>query len=195
MSDQPPPRRRQGFWLTVGEIVAVLGLLLAALNYWETREQQHQQAKRTAAAERAAEALVVTGEASPDGRKVTIRAVNASEAIQSQRYYFPHAVAPHAMEVTAAQPQIDVGWIEGGLRHALDLKGEGEATVPVAIVTTYVEDGETRTDISVYRLGYAWQKGGIFGGVKLRLQGLALVKRHIRGDPRAAADAAWGASS
>ncbi len=192
VSEPPPPKKaRQGFWLTVGEIVAVLGLIVAVLNFWDTRQQQHQDARKSVAQARAAAAFVITGQASDDGRRVTITSMKASQAIQSQRYVFPKAVLDHPMEVTAAQPQIDLGWIEDGLKKARGLSGEGEATVPVAIATTFVEDGETRNDVSLYRLGYAWRKGGLFGGVKLRLQGLALARRAVSGTGAAAVEAAW----
>ena len=187
----PPKKKRQGFWLTAGEIVAALGLIIAVLNFWDTRQQRHQEAHKSEAQARAAASFVVTGQASSDGRRVTITSMKSSQAIQSQRYVFPRAVLDHPMEVTAAQPQIDLGWIEDGLKKSRGLSGDGEATVPVAIATTFVDDGETRNDISLYRLGYAWRKGGLFGGVKLRLQGLALARRTLSGDGAAAVQAAW----
>ena len=176
------PKRRQGFWLTVGEIVGVLALVVAALNYWDSHKQHADEVRQATAARRADAAFVVAGDAGTDGRRIVLRSLKASQAIQSQRYYFPRRVLDHPMEVTAAKPQIDLAWIEDGLRRAPRSGKSGETTLPVAIVTTYVEDGETRTDTSLYRIGYRWTTG-LFGGPKFWLQGISLSRRAVRDAP------------
>jgi hypothetical protein len=176
------PKRRQGFWLTVGEIVAVLALAVAALNYWESHKEHVDEVRQISAEKRAQAAFVVTGTAVSDGRRIALKSLKSSQAIQSQRYYFPKSILDHAMEVAAAEPQIDLGWIEEGLRKAPRSGKSGESTLPVAIVTTFVEDGDTRTDTSLYRIGYGWTTG-LFGGPKFRLQGIALSRRAVKGDP------------
>ncbi len=184
VSDGPPPRRRQGFWLTVGEIVGVLALVIAALNYWDAHRQHVDDVRQVSAEKRAQAAFVVTGAADSEGRRIVLKSLKSSQAIQSQRYYFPHAILDHAMEVSAAEPQIDLGWIEDGLRAAPRSGKTGEGSVPVAIVTTFVEDGDTRVDTSLYRIGYGWTTG-LFGGPKFRLQGIALNRRAVKSDPEA----------
>ena len=182
VSDATPPKRRQGFWLTVGEIVGVLALVIAALNYWDSHKQHAEDVRQTTAEQRARAAFVVTGAAEADGRRIVLRSMKALQAIQSQRYYFPRAVLDHAMEVSAAEPQIDLGWLENGLRKSPRTGKSGESSLPAVIVTTYVEDGETRTDTSLYRIGYGWTTG-LLGGPKFHLQGIALSRRAVRGDP------------
>ncbi len=177
------PKRRQGFWLTVGEIVGVLALVIAGLNYWDSHKQHVDAVRQTTAEKQAEAAFVVTGAADAEGRRIALKSLKSSQAIQSQRYYFPRAVLDHAMEVSAAEPQIDLGWIEDGLRKAPRTEKSGESTLRVAIVTTYVEDGETRSDTSLYRIGYRWTTG-LFGGPKFRLQGISLVRRSLKNDPR-----------
>jgi len=193
VSGQAPKPRR--FWLNVGEAVGVLALLIAGLSYWDNR-RQHADDKRQAAREAAARStFVATGAADAGGRRIVISALKPGQAIVSQRYVFPGEVLDHAMEVEAARPQIDLAWIEGGLRHALEsarVKGAGEARLPVAIATTYVDGEATRQDLSLYRVGFAW-KPRLFGGPEVRLQGLALSRRGLSGDARLAADAAWRA--
>jgi hypothetical protein len=179
---EEPPKRRQGFWLTAGEIVGVLALVIAALSYWDSHKQHAEEVRQVTAEKRADAAFVVTGAAEADGRRIVLKSLKPSQAIQSERYYFPRAVLDHPMEVAAAEPQIDLGWIEDGLRKAPRSGKAGESTLPVAIVTTYVEDGETRTDTSVYRIGYGWTTG-LFGGPKFRLEGLALSRRNVHGKP------------
>ena len=182
MVSETPPKRRQGFWLTVGEIVGVLALIIAALNYWDSHKQHADEVRQATAEKRAGAAFVVTGEADASGRRIILTSLKGTQAIQSQRYYFPRAVLDHPMEVTAAKPQIDLGWIEDGLHKASRSGKSGESTLPVVIITTYVEDGQTLTDTSIYRVGYGWTTG-LFGGPKFRLQGIALSRRAVRGDP------------
>ena len=137
------------------------------------------------------------GEAEADGRRIALDAVSPAQVIQTQRYIFPTAILDHPMEVSAAKPQIDLDWIRDGLGHALDAahaKGQGEARLPVAIVTTYVEDGDTRVDHSVYQLGYRWHSR-FLAGRQIVLQGIALERRSVTGDLRAAVDRRWTAQS
>ncbi|CAN5293844.1 hypothetical protein BH09PSE2_BH09PSE2_24860 [soil metagenome] len=191
-------RRR---WATIGEVVGVCALLIAGLGYWDAhRERGQEAARRTAEArrEQARAALVLTGEAQADGSRITLSTLGSGQAVQSQRYLFPKTVLGHAMEVSAARPQIALGWFEGGLKTALDpLPGlkTGEGVLPVGVVTRYVEDGEAREDRSLYRVGYAVRKAGLFGGRKITLLGLSLHRRGVAGDLQAAVDAAWRAES
>ncbi|MEO8812105.1 MAG: hypothetical protein ABI376_04240 [Caulobacteraceae bacterium] len=192
----PPSRRRGRFWLTIGEVAAVLAVAIAALNYWDAHRQHAAEERAAGADARARAALVLTATADDKGRHLMIRAMNSAQAIQSQRYIFPTAVLGHPMEVAAARPQIGADWISGGLGHALDeakVKGAGEAHVPVAIVTTWVEDGETRTDSSLYRIGWSWRPRFLFGR-DIVLQGMALIQRGAKGDLRAEVNARWAAA-
>ena len=187
-------RRR---WATIGEVVGVCALLIAGLGYWDAhRERGQEAARRTAEAqkEKARGALVLTGEALADGSRLTLATLGAGQAVQSQRYLFPRAVLDHAMEVTAARPQIALGWFDGGLRAASG-SGVGEGVLPVGIVTRYVEDGEAREDRSLYAVGYAVRKGGLFGGHKASLLGLSLLRRGVAGDLQSAVESAWAAQA
>jgi hypothetical protein len=191
MNGPAPPARKPGrFWLTLGEVTAVLAVAIAGLSYWETHREHGKAAAQAAAEARARAALVLEGAADAGGRRVVLKAVRPGQVVQSQRYLFPAAVLDHAMEVVAATPQIDLAWIEAGLERALDrahAKGAGEARLPVAIVTTYVEDGETRSDRSLYVVGYAWRSKLILGR-QVRLQGIALERRGVAGDLKALVD-------
>jgi len=193
-ASQKPRRRGQGFWLTAGEIIGVLALIVAALNAWDNH-RQHEEAVREAAGEaRAQAAFVAVGEADPHGRQIVISALKPSQAIQSERFWFPKAVLDHDMQITAARPRIETGWIEGGLKHALGAAHagkSGDATLPVAIETTFVEDGETRRDTSLYRVGFSWRPR-LFG-TAISLSGIALDTRGVHGDARASVEARWRA--
>ena len=190
MSDpvQPPAKPRR-FWLNVGEVVGVLALMIAAVNLWQAH-REHAAVEKHAAAQAS---FVLTGQAEAGGRRIALRALKPEQAIQSQRYVFPSKVLDHAMEVSAAAPQIDIDWIAAGLGRALNAshaKGDGEARLPVGVITTYVEDGETRTDRSLYQIGYAW-RARFLQGRQLTLQGVSLVQRDVAGDLQLQVNRRW----
>lgn len=183
----------------MGEIIGVAALVVAVLGYLDShRERVAERTERTEAAQvqAARAALVLTGQPDADGGRLALAPMRPGQAVQSQRYRFPTVVLDHEMEVAAAQPQIDRGWIAAGLVRALKAAGgplEGEGALPVGIETRYIEDGDARTDRSLYRLGYRVEKGGLFSGPKVVLQGLSLTRRGVAGDLARAVDARWKA--
>jgi hypothetical protein len=200
MTDTPAARKRRfRLWLTISELVGVLALVIAGLNFWDSHRERVQDSRREAAADHAASAryaFVMSSQMEAEGARLTFQAVNPAQAIQAERYLFPRVVLGHAMEVSAAKPQIDLDWIEAGLRSRVALArkagagADGEATLPVGVIATYVQDGEMRTDQSIYRLGYAWRPR-FLGGPRLALQGVSLIRRGVQGDLRAAVESAW----
>ena len=190
-----PPRRGQGFWLTAGEVVGVLALIVAGLNYWETHSQHLEDSRRLIAQSRAATAFVAIGEVDEQGRVVSLRPLKASQAIQSQRYTFPNEIRAGAVEITAERPRIQIDWLASGLKHALDTahaKSSGEARIPVVIETSYVEDGDTHSDLSLYLVGVSW-KHEFLAGRQVRLTGVAISRRGLPGDTGKAVETAWAA--
>jgi len=191
------PRRRR-LWLTIGEGAAILAVAIAALNYWDSHRQHVDEARRADAQARQASlasSLVLVASVQSGGRELALRTVEPRQVIESQRYVFPRAILDHPVEVTAAAPRIDAGWIAPGVAKALDsahAKGAGAARAPVAIVTTYLENGETRQDRSLYLIGYAWKRH-FLGGREITLQGIAFRGRQSAGDLQAAVDRAWKA--
>jgi hypothetical protein len=183
----------QGFWLTVGEVVGALALIIAGLNLWESHQQRVESARRANSEAQARAAFVAVGHADREGRTVMITPVSSAQVITSERYLFPRVVLDAPQEISAAQPRIDVAWLAPGLGRALEaahVKGPGHGRLPVVIETTYVEDGDTTIDASLYDVGYAW-KPRLFGGEHIRLDGLALVRRRVTGDQRKVVDAVW----
>jgi hypothetical protein len=194
--------KRGRLWLTIGEGAAILAVIIAALNYWDSHREHVDQARRDAAqasrdaaqASQAslASALILQGDLESEGRRLGLKSVDPSQVIQSQRFIFPQAVLDHPVDVTAQAPGIDAGWISAGLDKLLDArhaKGDGRDRVPVAVVTTYLEHGQSRQDRSLYLVGYAW-KHRFLGGREITLQGLAFRSRAGSGDLQAAVDKA-----
>jgi hypothetical protein len=196
VTETPPPERKRGrLWISLGEGAAVLAVAIAALSYWDTHREHVAEAGRAAQESQARSAFVIRAAADAAGRRLTLDAVEPGQVIQSQRYIFPRVILDHAMEVAAARPQIDVAWIDSGLDRALGaahVKGDGEARLPVAIVSEYVEDGETRQDKSLYVIGYKWRPR-FLGGRQIILEGLSLRRRAVAGDLQAQVDRDWRA--
>ena len=204
--DAPKPESKPKgfrFWITVGEVVALLGLGLAGLSYWDnhrSREQaQRQEAEKAKAQSRSV--FLMRGEADEDGERVILEPSNPAQVVQTQRYLFPTAVLDRGKEIGAGRLQIDLVWFDDGLKDALKAARKagaplpkGEARLPVGVITSYVEDGETRTDRSIYRIGYTAEPG-LLGAVKLNLLGATLVRRGVTGDLQVAVDAAWRAEA
>ncbi len=200
MTEKPTAaKRRFRFWITLSELVGVLAVLIAGLNFWDSHRERVRDAKQAAAAEHAASgrsAFVVSAQMVADGARLTFRPLDPAQAIQDERYIFPRAVLGHEMEVSAASPQIDCDWIQDGLRAQVarlrkaGAGSDGEGTIPVGVVATYVQDGDMHVDRSLYRLGYAW-RGRLFGGPRLALQGVSLIRRAIPGDLGGAVETAW----
>src|SRR3954471_15438609 len=93
--ESKPKGRR--FWLTVGEVVAVLGLGLAALSYWESHRDHEQSLRQEAEKTRAQSRSVflMRGEADKGGKRVMLEPSNPAQVVQTQRYIFPAPVLDH----------------------------------------------------------------------------------------------------
>ena len=192
MSDAGQRRR---FWINVGEGAAILAVVISALSYWDTHRERAVTEHQALTQAQANAAFVLTGSAKDGGRRLELAPLKSTQAIQSQQYIFPGAVRPDPVMLSAAGPRIESDWIAAGLGRTLGdahAKPNGVSVLPVAIVTTYVEDGDLHTDRSLYHIGYAWQSR-FLQGRKISLEGLSLIQRGIGGDPRALVDRRWAA--
>ena len=202
MTHSEPELRRPVWWkrrwVTLSEIVAVAALSVAVLGFLDNhRQHELAQADKTVAARH--DVLVLTGQPVDDGDRLVLKPMRESQVVESQRYLFPHPVLDHAMEVSAAEPQIQADWVRDGLRQEVQAwakakgrEARGSGRLPVGVVTTYVEDGETRTDRALYAVGFKAVRGGLFGGgPRVVLQGLELLQRNVGSDLQARADARW----
>jgi len=206
MSPEPPKKKRFPLrWFTLAEIVGVAALAIAGLGYWDSHRERLQQDKeriqaeqdrKAADAERgkaraqeaqqeaARHALLLT--ATPSGGQMRLQPNREGQVIQTQTLWFPTEVRGDSVSTTG-NPRIEAGWIEDRLRHVA--KAE-DNRLPVAIETSFIEDGETRTDRAVYFIGYSLH-GRLVGGPKLEFEGLSLARRGVTGDLQSAANSYW----
>jgi hypothetical protein len=199
MDETSRPRRRLPIrWLTLAEVVGILALLVAALGWWDNHRERLQQDQaraaetRARAAETRREALkssfLLIGAVEADGRRVRLASAHPDQVIQTQTLIFPSAFGREPVETTG-NPRIEAAWFEGGLKKA-GVKAGQPRRVPVGVVTSYVEDGEMKTDRAVYAVASTLE-GRFLRGARLRLDGVSLLRRGVGGDLQAAVDAAW----
>lgn len=203
---EPPPKKRLPLrWLTLAELVGVAALAIAALGYWDSHRERVQQDRERAIAEhdraaaeaqqgkaRAQEAqqeavrhfLLLTG--APASGELRLQPARPEQVIQTQTLAFPTEVRPDNV-MTTGRPRIEARWIEDRLRRAAK---PDDQRLPVAIETTYIEDGERRVDRSIYLVGFSLH-GRLLGGPKVEFEGLSLARRGVTGDLQAAANSYW----
>jgi hypothetical protein len=187
-------RRR---WITFGEVLAVIGVLISGLALWDSYSE-----RRSTAAERAAEKAAEKAQHSSaartlvlkpegEGRLIRLAPHNPDQAIQGQTLLFPTAFGLGAIDAT--EPRIEAEWVKRGLKaaHEKDPKVPGDARVPVAITTRFVAGGDSYADTALYEVGYKESGGGLFGGTNVELKGLALIGRVKAGQAQARLDALW----
>jgi hypothetical protein len=192
-----PTRKRPPIrWLTLAEFVGLAALVIAGLGYWDAhRERGIQERDRAAAlAERQAElkaasirpGFLMTGAVEGAGTKVRLTSVHPEQVIQTQTVWFPILIHADSIETTG-NPRIEAAWLDG-LAKAAGKARSGR--VPVGVQTVYIEDGQTKTDRALYKLGYRLHPR-LLGGPKVELEGLSLARRGILGDLQAAANDDW----
>jgi hypothetical protein len=187
--------------LSLAELVGIAALAIAALGWWEShREHQQQDRDRaTAASDRAADqrrevlrsTFLLTGAAEGEGGRIRLASAKPEQVIETQTLIFPKAVRSDPVETTG-NPRLERDWFEGGLKRSLHDRGDktDAARIPLGVVTTYVEAGETKTDRSIYVVACRF-RSRVLRGAQLQLEGVSLLRRAVPGDLQAAVDQAW----
>ncbi|MBY8827866.1 hypothetical protein [Hephaestia mangrovi] len=183
-------RRR---WLTLAEIVAIAGVVIAGLtlwNNWQGREAD-QQARALEAASQASAArtgALVTFTATPkdDGGRLVLD--DAAHRIQGIEVRFPTALGISPQSSTL-HPEIDADWFEGALLKAIaGGPADQQGRLPVLITADYWDGEQHLSDSAVYDIVWATH-GRLLRGRALELRGIVLVRR--TGATQAAVDRHW----
>ena len=200
---EPPRKRLPIRWLSLAELVGVAALLIAGLGYWDSHRDRSQQAQDRAAeardraaalAEHQAElkvqaakpSFLMTGAVEGSGAKVRLTSIHSDQVIQTQTLYFPTLIHADSVETTG-NPRIEAAWLDGLSRAAGKAKS---GRVPIGVQTVFIEDGQSKTDRAVYKIGYTLRPR-LIGGPKVELDGLSLAGRNVVGDLQAAANGMW----
>ena len=161
MSDSESRRR----WITLGEIIAVLALVVSAAGLWLTWKSSSEDKPTRVVEQRQAIPLTLHGKAERDGRSLTIEPVEASHALESLTLTIKGA---SPIEV-GSDGELNASDVEAALKDREESKGAH--SVPVRIAARYVEAGTDRKASGSYVLRYRWDGGGLFGGRALKLTG------------------------
>lgn len=174
----------------------MLALLIAALGLWDSHQERRQQDRERAAADQraaAASPFVLRASASADGRRLTLAPMRDDQLIQSQVLVFPARITA-AQPRTTGDPRIDAGWIADGLRRIASAdrdKNDEDLRAPVGVTTTFLDNGQPRTDQSIYWIAYRLHPHLLLGST-VELRGLSLARRAVTGDLKAKVEALAG---
>lgn len=190
-------RRR---WITLGEILAVVAVVISGLTFWNSySERTASEAERAAEKEAAAEAerqaaersqtLLLRVSAGRGGSSLILAPVDSSQVIQSLTFAFPSDLGAGSIDAVI-EPRVEADWIETAVED-LETSGSGggDLRLPVAITTRFVSGGDTYTDTALYDVGYRLDRGVLDTDVEL--QGLALIERAQAPNAQARLDAIW----
>lgn len=183
-------RRR---WITLGEILAVIGVLISGLALWNSWSERNA-AENERAAEKAKQANVsriLLLKASGGGKRLALTSHDPNQAIQSQTLLFPSGFDLGPFDAT--EPRIEAEWVERAVNKAKrkDWKVRGDARMPVAITTRFIADGRAFTDSALYDVGYEEKDGGLFGGSEVELKGLSLIGRTTPAEAQRRLNSLW----
>lgn len=191
MADTPDPtetpaqRRRR--WLTLGEIIGVLALLISAASLWDShRARVDEQAAAARARPVAVTPLVLVATVAENGERLELAATR-DRIIQTQSIRFPTDFGT-AQEDTVGNPHIEAAWFADGLRAATPGK-HVRGRVPIAITTRYLDDGTLREDVAIYDVGHGWRSRLLASDVPV-LEGITVVSRGGK-DLQKRLDARW----
>ena len=170
--DQAQTRRR---WITLAEVVAVAGVVIAALtlysNWQERRDAAADKAVEQESATRDKTRFVLRGTVAKDKRSIVLVREEA-HPLGDIRVTFPTTLGVSPQD--SVTQTIEAGWFDTALRKATD-GGPDERTgrLPVLIRYTYFTDDQPTTRQAIYDI--VWQTHGQrFRGRKVELLDLRL---------------------
>jgi len=189
-------RARARRWLTLGEIVAVAGLLIAALSLylgWSGRRDDEAQrradqaeARQAAAAQHTHIGLIATD---ADGEVLSFK--GSACPLQSVEIRFPSAlgVGPQSLSVSY---RIEADWFDEPLLEALAPSKAHEGRLPVLVVSRCTADDGDREEHAIYEISYRVESK-LLQGKAVHLRGLVLREYVGATEGQAKLDQAWRA--
>ena len=167
MSETPEQRRRR--WISFGELIAVLALIVSALGVWVSWKSSGSDKPAPSSEQHKPIPLTLRGTVDSNGRVLTIIPADPEHALQSLTVTIPGA---SPIDV-GSDGRLNASDIESALKgHEKELKDHVHS-VPARIAAHYVENGVDRHGGGTYTLRYRWEGGGLFGSRSLQLVGLS----------------------
>lgn len=184
--DQARTRRR---WVTLAELVAVAGVIIAALGFWnswsERRDAQAERAATASSEARASGRADLTASVENGGGRLLLK--DARHDLQSVTISFPRALGADRQE-PVADPVIDAAGIADPMLKLTDGgPDDREGRLPVLVTTRWLDGDTEHRATDTYDL--IWETHGRLGrGRALTLKGLRL---RTRGGTQARLDRMW----
>jgi hypothetical protein len=167
MTESPEARRRR--LINLGELIALLALIVSALGVWIAWKSSKQDKPTEVVEHHTVVPLALRGTADSDGRALTFIPADPSHGLESLKVTIKGA---SPIDV-GSDGRLSAGDVEGVLRGREKEAKDVTHNVTARIDTRYVEAGTDRHASGIYVLRYKWEGGGLFGGRSLRLVGLA----------------------
>ena len=178
-------RRR---WVTLAEIVAIAGVVIAALGLWANwHDRREDAAEREAERSSEAKAHAVTRlEGTVANGGTTLMLADPDHKIDTVQVQFPAALGIARQD--APEPRIDADWFARSLLKLTDGGPDArEGKLPVLVTSGWWDADTHRTDRAIYDV--VWKtEGRVLRGRVLRLEGLTLRER---GGSARRLDALW----
>jgi len=168
MSETESQRTRPR-WITVGELIALLALIVSAAGVWISWKSSDEKGPTAVVEQRQPIPLTLRGRREDDGRRLEISPVEPTHALQSLTITVPGA-APIQVGSDGELASSDV---EAAIANRGDEPKDRTLSVRVRIDSRYVEMGKDRRSSGNYTLRYMWKGGGLFGGRTLHLVGIS----------------------
>lgn len=185
-AEQAATRRR---WITLAELVAVVGMLIGAatlyLNWSGRRADEAARASQAASAEHARGVVTLVGKVADGGNTITLS--DGDRNFSAATVTFPKALGLSPQDGLPG-PRIVADWFADALLKANGDNDARHGRLPVLIATSWWDGDRSHSETALYDV--LWRTESRFlRGRKLVLTGLTLTSRN--GSP-AALEAAWG---
>ncbi len=178
-------RRR---WLTIGELVAVAGVIIAGVSLWVSwADKRDEASQKASAANKAAAAetrLDLRASVNDSGKQVGLN--DPAHEILDTAVAFPKALG--VGEQAPVLPRIESSWFSGAVLLVTD-KGpdEREGRLPVLVTVSYRAGDTTKQDRAIVEL--VWRTSGrMLAGRELRIEAARIRER---GGDQARIDTLW----
>ena len=166
----------------LSDALAAAALVVAGLGYLEAREANHFAQQRVEA-----QNVLVLRAREIEGDRLSIVTVNEDQVIQQIWFRMPVDLRSDEVRLNAEVPEFRLSWLESGIDEDLqDVREAGLVAVvvgqiPVGVTTTYVVEGRTEIDCSLYKIAYRASVPGN-GPIAKDILGMALIDRNVACD-------------
>jgi len=170
MTDSPSndDKARRRRWITFGETIGVLAVIISALGLWNSWRRDEPEKPSPQVETKAAIPIAFRGRVESDGKSMIIAPVEPGHSLESLTL----SIAGKSAVSIGSDGRLAASEVQPLIGDAG--KDRKPGSLSVRLEARYIEAGTLRRGGGVYRISYRWDEGGLFGGDRLRLTGLNL---------------------